>query len=72
MSKKFQKNKRERSNYKSFIRESFDFISFSSIPLGCNRATLTLASATKEEEEAIVWLKECLFFLFSIVQCDLH
>ena len=42
----------------SLIRDSFSFISFdgNSIPLQCN-------CAAKEDEEAIVWLEECLFSL---------
>ena len=40
----------------SLIRDSFSFISFdgNGIPLQCNRVA-------KEDEEAIVWLEECLF-----------
>lgn len=38
----------------SLISESFDFISFASIPLQCNRATLALASVAKDKEKAIV------------------
>ena len=53
------------------IRDSFSFISFHSIPLRCNRATLALVSAAKENEEAIIWLKECPSFFFPIVQSDL-
>ena len=56
----------------SCIRESFVFISFSSIPLLCNHAVLALAGATKEEDKAIVWLEECPSFLFPIVQRNLH
>ena len=56
----------------SLISESFDFISFASIPLRCNRAALTKASVAKEKEEIIVWLEECPSFLFPIVQHDLH
>ena len=55
----------------SLIRDSFSFISFHIIPLWCNRATLALASAAKENEEVIVWLEECPSFLFPIVQSDL-
>ena len=53
------------------IRDSFSFISFHSIPLRCNCAALTLDSATKENEEVIVWLEEYPSFLFLIVQSDL-
>ena len=53
------------------IRDSFSFISFHSIPLWCNHAALALASAAKENEEAIVWLEEFPSFLFPIVQSDL-
>ena len=56
----------------SLISDSFDFISFTSIPLQCNPAALALSSATKEKEEVIVWLKECSFSFFPIVQRDLH
>ncbi|XP_065636892.1 cytochrome P450 76C2-like [Quercus suber] len=35
----------------SIIKDSFNFISFSSIPLRCNRAALALANAAKEKEE---------------------
>ena len=52
------------------IRDSFSFISFHSIPLQCNHAALALASATKENEKAIIWLEECPFFFFPIVQSD--
>ena len=51
----------------SLISDSFDFISFTSILLRCNHAALALSSATKEKNEIIVWLKECLFSLFLIV-----
>ena len=54
------------------IKHSFNFISFSNIPLRCNRAALALVNAAKEKEEAIVWLEECPSFLFSIVQSDIH
>ena len=56
----------------SLIRDSFSFISFdsNSISLRCNRAALALASAAKEDEVAIIWLEECLSFLFLIVQHD--
>ena len=56
----------------SCIRESFVIISFSSIPLRCNHAVLALASAAKEEEDAIVWLEECPSFSFLIVKPNLH
>ena len=56
----------------SLISDSFDCISFTSIPLRCNHAALTLASAIKEKKEVIVWLEECPSFLFPIVQRDLH
>ena len=55
----------------SLIRDSFSFISFRSIPLRCNRATLALASAAKKKEKVIVWLEECPSFLFPIVQSNL-
>ena len=42
------------------------------VPMKCNRVTLTLANVTKENEKAIIWLEECLFFLFSIVQHDIQ
>ena len=38
----------------AIIKDSFNFISYSSIPLGCNRAALTLTNAAKEKEEVIV------------------
>ncbi|KAK9998270.1 hypothetical protein SO802_017873 [Lithocarpus litseifolius] len=38
----------------AIIKDSFNFISFSSIPLRCNRAALALANAAKEKEEAII------------------
>ena len=53
------------------IRDSFSFISFHSIPLQCNHAALALASAAKENEKAIIWLEECPYFFFPIVQSDL-
>jgi len=56
----------------AIIKDSFNFIYFSSIPLRCNRATLALANAAKEKEEVIVWLEECPSFLFLIVQSDIH
>ena len=56
----------------SLISDSFDFISFTNIPLRCNCAALALSSATKEKDEVIVWLKECSFSLFLIIQRDLH
>ena len=56
----------------AIIKDSFNFISFSGIPLRCNRAALALANAAKEKEEVIVWLEECPSFLFPIVQHDLH
>ena len=37
------------------------------VPMKCNRVALALANAAKENEEAIVWLEECLSFLFLIV-----
>ena len=46
--------------------------SFMFVSLRCNCATLTLASAAKEKEEAIVWLQEYPSFLFSTVQCDIE
>ena len=36
------------------IKHSFNFISFSSIPLRCNRAALALVNAVKEKEEVII------------------
>ena len=51
------------------IRDSFYFISFDSILLRCNRIALARASATKEDE-TIVQLEKCHFFLFSNVQHD--
>ena len=51
----------------AIIKGSFNFISFSSIPLRCNRAVLALANAAKKKEEVIVWLEECPSFLFPIV-----
>ena len=56
----------------AIIKDSFNFISFSSIPLRCNRATLALANAVKEKDEDIVWLEKCPSFLFPIVQSDIH
>ena len=56
----------------SIIKDSFVLISFSSIPLHCNCAALTLVNATKVKEEVIIWLEECPSFLFLIVQSDLH
>ena len=56
----------------AIIKDSFNFISFSSIPLRCNRAAIVLANAVKEKEEVIVWLEECPSFLLPIVQSDLH
>ncbi|XP_065633239.1 uncharacterized protein LOC136069073 [Quercus suber] len=56
----------------AIIKDSFNFISFSSIPLRCNRAALALANAAKEKEEVILWLEECPSFLFPIVQSDIH
>ena len=38
----------------AIIKDSFNFISYSSIPLRCNRAALTLTNAAKEKEEVIV------------------
>ena len=49
----------------SLICDSFDFIYFTSILLRCNRVALALVSATKKKEKVIVWLEECLFFLFT-------
>ena len=54
------------------ICEQFVSISFVSVPLKCNYAALALVSAAKENEEAIVWLEECLSFLFPIVQHDIN
>ena len=34
----------------------------------CNRAALALSNASKEKEEAIVWLEEYPSFLFPIIQ----
>ena len=51
----------------SLISDSFHFISFTSIPLQCNRAALALGSARKEKEKVIVWLEECPYFLFPII-----
>ncbi|KAL0013847.1 hypothetical protein SO802_000916 [Lithocarpus litseifolius] len=56
----------------AIIKDSFNFISFSSIPLRCNRAALALANAAKEKEEVIVLLEECPSFFFPIVQSDIH
>ena len=56
----------------AIIKENFNFISFSSIPLRCNRAALALANAAKEKEEVMIWLEECLSFLFPIVQSNLY
>ena len=55
----------------AIIKENFNFISFSSIPLRCNRAALALANVAKEKEEVMIWLEECPSFLFPIVQSDL-
>ena len=55
-----------------YFKDSFNFISFSSIPLRCNRAALALANIVKKKEEVIVWLEECPSFLFPIVQSDLQ
>ena len=41
------------------IRDQFVSISFVFVLLKCNRATLALASATKENEEAIISLSHC-------------
>ena len=41
---------------------------FHSIPLRCNRAALALSNASKEKEEAIVWLEEYPSFLFPIIE----
>ena len=38
-----------------------------SVPMKCNCVALALANAAKENEEAIVWLEECLSFLFPIL-----
>ena len=38
----------------AIIKDSFNFISYSSIPLRCNRAALTLTNAAKEKGEVIV------------------
>ena len=55
------------------IREQFVSISFVSVPLKCKCAALAaLVSAAKENEEAIVWLEECLSFLFPIIQHDIN
>ena len=43
-------------------------IFFHSIPLRCNHAALALSNASKEKEEAIVWLEEYPSFLFPIIQ----
>ena len=56
----------------AIIKDSFNFVSFSSIPLRCNCAALVLVNAAKEKEEVIVWLEECPSFLLPIVQSDLH
>ena len=56
----------------AIIKDSSNFISFSSIPLRCNRAALALANAAKGKEEVIVWLEKCPSFLFPIVQSDIH
>ena len=40
-----------------YFKDSFNFISFSSIPLRCNRAALALANIAKKKEEVIVWLE---------------
>ena len=37
----------------SLISDSFDCISFTSIPLQCNHAALTLASDVKEKKEVV-------------------
>ena len=42
----------------AIIKDSFNFISFSSIPLRCHRSALALANAAKEKEKVIVWFKE--------------
>ena len=54
------------------ICEQFVSISSVSIPMKCNRAALTLANATKENEEVIFWIEECPSFLFPIVQHDIQ
>ena len=56
----------------AIIKDSFNFISFSSIPLRCNRAALDLANVAKEKEEVIFWFEECPSFLFPIVQSDIY
>ena len=56
----------------AIIKEYFNFVSFSSIPLRCNRAALALANVAKEKEEVMIWLEECPYFLFPIVQSDLQ
>ena len=59
-----------------YFKDSFNFISFSSIPLRCNRAALALANIVKKKEEVIVWLEECTlpfyfyFYLFIIYILD--
>ena len=40
----------------------FLFFFFFSISLRCNCATLALTSVAKENEEVIIWLKECPSF----------
>ena len=56
----------------AIIKENFNFISFSSILLRCNRVALALANVAKEKEEVMIWLEECPSFLFPIVQSDLQ
>ena len=53
------------------ICDQFVSLSFISVLLKCNCVALALASATKENEEAIVWLEEYPFFLFPNVQLDI-
>ena len=50
----------------------FFLITFYSILLRCKCVALTLASAAKEKEEVIGWLKECPLFFFLLYNMIFH
>ena len=59
-------------DYVALICESFYTISFISVPLGCNKAILTLTSVAKENEKVVVWLEEYPSFLFSLYNMNMN
>ena len=59
-------------DYVALICESFYTIFFISVPLGCNKAILTLTSVAKENEKVVVWLEEYPFFVFSLYNMNMN